>query len=896
MDERHKSEVDWHPWAATADGVIARLETSRSGLSSDEAASRLATYGPNLISGERKRSVLVRLLSQFSDILILVLLAAAAVSVFLGEYLDAGVIVAVVLANGVIGFVQEGRAESALDAVRKMTVANAAVIRDGEQRLIDAVGIVPGDVVFLAAGDRVPADLRLVEARTLKIEEAALTGESVPVEKGTNAVATDAALGDRSSMAFSGTIVAAGRGAGVVVATAMHTEIGKIGTLLATVDTLTTPLVRQMERFGRQLTAAILAVAAIGLGFAVLVRSYSLSEAFMAMVGLVVAAIPEGLPAVMTVTLAIGVQRMARRNAVIRRMPAVETLGSVSVICTDKTGTLTRNEMTVRSVVTAIGSYSVEGVGYAPEGGVLDQQGRPVARDDQSLRLLTEAAILCNDARLVQAEDGWSVAGDPMEGALVALGRKYGLDEKVAREKSPRSDEVPFDASHRTMTTFHRAPGGGTIAYVKGAPEQILELCGDQLGVAGPESLDRKDWLRVFEKFAEQGKRVLAFAFRQDETGSPNNVIRPTFLGVAGMIDPPRSDAKDAVAECQAAGIDVKMITGDHVKTASAIGGQLGLTGFLDATTGTDLDRLDPESFRTTAREASVFARTSPEHKLRIVEALQADGDIAAMTGDGVNDAPALKRADIGIAMGRKGTEAAKDAAELVLLDDNFASIVAAIREGRTVYDNIKKVIAWTLPTSFGEGLVILAAVLAGLAMPVTPVQILWINMITVVALGLTLAFEPTEPGVMSRAPRRRDEPLLSGQLLWRMAFVSICFVIGAFGVFNWALMRGHDVETARTIVVNTIVVLEIFYLFSVRYIHSTSLTLTGVLGTRAVLTGVASVVVGQLAFTYLPFMHVLFDTRPLSLLDGAMIIGVGILLLVVIEIEKTARRRLKWA
>ena len=900
-------DADQHPvgnrvpaaWAVPVDDIYSELATGPGGLGEAEAAGRLATYGPNRLPEAQPRSAWARFLGQFANVLIYVLLGSAVVAALLGEITDAAVILAVVIANAVIGFVQEGRAERALDAIRNMITPSASVIRDDRRLTVAVETLVPGDVVLLEAGDRVAADIRLVKARGLRIEEAALTGESVPVDKGVNPVAAKAVLGDRTSMAYSGTLVVAGQGAGVVVATGKATELGNISRLLGSVETMTTPLVRQMDRFARQLTTAILAVAVVGFGFAMLVRSYSLTDAFMAMVGLVVAAIPEGLPAVMTITLAIGVQRMAGRHAIVRRLPAVETLGSVSVICSDKTGTLTRNEMTVRSVGTADGVVAVTGVGYEPVGAFRREDGEPHGIAEELVGSIVRAALLCNDARLRSSDSGWVVEGDPMEGALVSLAIKAGNDEEATRRAYPRLDAIPFDSRHRFMATLHREPEGTAVVYIKGAPERILHLCHEQLGRDGLEAIDRDRWHGETHRLASDGQRILALAMKPMPAGArtlahddlEGGVV---FLGILGMIDPPRDDAIAAIAECKAAGITVKMITGDHASTASAIGRQLGLLDHDRVTTGDRLDGLDRAALREVAEQTSVFARTSPEHKLSIVEALQSGSAVVAMTGDGVNDAPALKRADVGIAMGRKGTEAAKEAAEMVLLDDNFASIVAAVREGRTVYDNLKKVIGWTLPTSGGEALVILAAILAGLALPVTPVQILWINMITVVALGLTLAFEPTEAGTMARPPRPPDEPLLSGFLVWRVIFVSVLFVVGAFSMFFWALERGLDVETARTIVVNTIVVMEIFYLFSIRYLHITSLTLQGVVGTPAVLIGVAGVFIGQLAFTYLPFMQRLFATRALSPTDGLAVVGVGVLLLLILEAEKLVRRGLR--
>ncbi len=885
----------WH--ASDADAALRALGVSAEGLSAAQAQERLQQHGPNRLPAGKRRSPLLRLLLQFHNLLIYVLLASAVVSLMLGHAVDAGVILSVVLLNAVIGFIQEGRAEQALEAIRGMIDPKASVLRDGHRSTIAAEAIVPGDIVLLEAGDRVPADLRLLRARGLRIEEAVLTGESLAVEKGTDPVAADAALGDRAAMAFSGTLVASGQGIGVAVATGIGTELGRISALIGTVETLKTPLLRQMDGFARQLTWVILGVSALAFLFAMGVRDYALDDAFMTVIGLAVAAIPEGLPAIMTITLAIGVQRMAKRNAIIRRLPAVETLGSVSVICSDKTGTLTRNEMTASALVTAGGVFEVSGSGYAPEGG-FSADGVDVAPDsDRLLAGLVQAGLLCNDALVTQRDTGWLVDGDPMEGALVTLAMKAALDPALMRRQWPRTDEIPFDAQHRFMATLHHGheQPDGRFILVKGAPERILEMCDQVRGLETDLPIDRDQWHRHADALAAKGQRVLAFAVRNaapDQQALTFDDVEGglVLLGLVGFIDPPREEAVAAVADCHRAGIRVVMITGDHAVTAREIGRQLGLAEAPTVMTGQEVEQLDDEGLRRAVGETEVFARTTPEHKLRLVKALQAEGLVVAMTGDGVNDAPALKRADVGVAMGGKGTEAAKEASEMVLVDDNFASIAAAVREGRTVYDNLMKVIGWTLPTNGGEALTILGAIAFGLALPLTPVQILWVNMVTAVALGLALAFEPTEPGTMQRPPRPADTPILGRDLVWRVCFVSVLFVIGVFGVFFWSQSRGLSLEMSRTLVVNTLVVMEIFYLFSVRYVHGTALTWQGVLGTPAVLIGVGVAVVAQLAFTYLPVLQRVFDARPVALLDGLVVIGVGVLMLFAVELEKRIR------
>ncbi|PZA10222.1 cation-transporting P-type ATPase [Rhodopseudomonas palustris] len=888
-------EQGWH--AAEVEVVLAALNSRTEGLAEQEAAERLVTFGPNALPGALPRSALLRFLLQFHNLLIYVLLGAGVLSAAIGHVTDAAVIFGVVLINAVIGFIQEGRAEKALDAIQKMIEPHAAVVRDGRRMTIAADQVVPGDIVLLEAGDRVPADLRIIRSRNLRIDEAILTGESVPADKGSAAVAADVALGDRSGLAFSGTLVTEGLGTGVVVATGASSELGRISAMIGAVEKLATPLVRQMDQFARQVTFVVLAVSVAVFAYAVLVQAYRLDDAFMIVVGLAVSAIPEGLPAVMTITLAVGLQRMARRNAIIRRLPAVETLGSVSVICSDKTGTLTRNEMTVGGIVSAHGRIAVEGAGYAPKGAFrLEGVGAIDPAADPVLERLTLAALLCNNADLRKSGEDWVVDGDPMEGALITLALKAGHDSVAARQEFMRIDELPFDARTRYMATLHSGDGGA-VAYVKGAPEVVLTMCDSVATVSGAQPLNRDLFEASVEAMAANGQRVLAIA-RRDCDGALRELLPEhvesglTLLGLVGLIDPPRPEAIDAVAECRAAGIRVKMITGDHAATARAIAQQLGLANDPVTVTGHALDDAAADEFRRTAREAVVFARTSPEHKLRLIEALQEDGSVIAMTGDGVNDAPALKRADVGVAMGRKGTEAAKQASEMVLADDNFASIAAAVREGRTVNDNLIKVIGWTLPTNGGEALTIILAIAFGLTLPVTAVQILWINMITAVALGLTLAFEPTEPNAMRRPARPANQPLLSPLLLWRIGFVSMLMVAGTFGIYAWATARGLPVETARTMAVNVLVVMEIFYLFSVRYIRGPSITWQGVVGTPAVLIGVSIVVLAQLAFTYLPPLQAVFDSRPLGFADGLVIIVIGVALLVIVEIEKRLSSR----
>ena len=869
--------------------VVDELASSFQGLSAIEAERRLHQHGPNSIPTGTRRHPVLRFLGHFNNALIYFLLAGAAAAAALGHFIDTGVILAVVLVNAVVGFLQEGKAEDALAAIRDMIAPKASVLRDGKRISVPQANLVPGDVVLIEAGDRVPADLRLLRARSLRIDEAILTGESVAATKHTDPVDANAALGDRRSLAFSGTLVATGQGTGIVYATGLQTEIGRISELLGGVEELTTPLLRQINRFGQRFTRFAFVGAAVLFVFAVTLRGYQWDEALMAVVALAVSLVPEGLPAVITITLAIGVQRMASRNAVIRRLPAVETLGATSVICSDKTGTLTRNEMTARRVVTAGDTLIVEGSGYAPGADLLFPDTDPA---DKAVLLLIRAGLLCNDARLRRVGTVGLGAGDRLVGPLVRLAIMPQLKPQPERADWARSDEIPFDAAHRFMATLHSVSPAGHVVLVKGAPEAVLAMCARQEASDGATALDAGYWSDRIAEAAAQGERVLGFAMRHMPEGTaridfPDVETGLTFLGIVGFIDPPREDAIAAIAECASAGIGVRMITGDHAATAKAIARQLGLGDDPAVLTGHDLDQLSGEDFAQAVRDTVVFARTSPEHKLRIVQALQAEGRVVAMTGDGVNDAPSLKQADVGIAMGVKGTEAAKEASEMVLMDDNFASIVAAVHEGRTVHDNIRKVVGWTLPTNGGEALTVILAILFSFAMPMTPVQILWVNLILAATLGLALAFEPSEPGVMRRAPRRPDAGLLTPFILWRVIIVSIMFAAISLGVFFWALEQGRDLETARTMVVNTLVVLEIFYLFSVRFLHMSSFTFTGVKGTTPVWIALAVVVAGQLAFTYLPIMNTIFGSRPLTLAEGALIVALGAASFVLLEFEK---------
>ncbi|WP_299877812.1 cation-transporting P-type ATPase [uncultured Cocleimonas sp.] len=886
---------NWH--SEKYETVLEYLDTTPTGLLKNEAELRLDQYGENKLPEPKTDSQIIRFMYQFHNVLIYVLLGAGLVTAILGHWIDASVIFAVVIINAAIGFVQEGKAEDALRAIRQMLSARAMVVRDGRQNTIQTDALVPGDIVLLQSGDKVPADLRLFRVKGLQIQEAALTGESVAVEKSTQTVSENSVIGDRINMAFSGTIVTHGKGSGIVVATGANTVLGNISTLVSDVTTITTPLLRQMAQFGRWLTLAILMIATLNFLIGIYWRNFALSEMFLASVSLAVAVIPEGLPAIMTITLAIGVQKMAKRNAIIRKLPAVETLGAVSVICSDKTGTLTRNEMMVRSIATPLCLFDFEGSGYDPHGEIT-VNNKTIELDNHPLfKECLRASMLCNDASLEQVNNDWVVHGDPMEGALIVAAMKAGLDSAVESKNNPRTDLIPFESEHRYMATLHHSHNDKAFIYLKGAPERVLEMCDQQRTINGDSAIDTEYWLAKIESMAARGQRVLAIAVKKVPTEhhslSYNDVENGvTMLGLFGLIDPPRMEAIEAVKTCSDAGIRVKMITGDHGATALAIARQLKLVNTDEVLTGQALELMSEDELRQKVLSIDVFARVNPEHKLKLVRLLQEQGLIVAMTGDGVNDAPALKRADVGTAMGKNGTEAAKEASEMVLVDDNFASIIHAVEEGRTIYDNLKKAILFILPTNGGEALVILAAIIFGFhELPLTPVQILWVNMITAVTLALTLAFEPSEKGVMQRPPRDPKQPLLNRYLIWRIAFVSIILMLGTFGMFLWQLDQGMNIEYARTVAVNTLVLFEIFYLFNVRYITAPILNWHGLTGNRYVLIAVGLLILLQLGFTYLPPLQSLFGTTAIDLATWLSIILVTSSVLIMVEIEKLILR-----
>jgi cation-transporting P-type ATPase F len=884
----------------SADEVVRLLDVDRDrGLDLLEVKARQERFGRNVLPATAGHGPLIRFLLQFHQPLVYILLAATVITFVLEEWVDSAVILGVVLVNAVIGFLQESKAAKALEALAKTTRTEARVLRSGEVRLVSSEELVPGDLVILQSGDKVPADLRLIQLRDLQIDESALTGESVPVEKNSASLSGQVALGDRKNLAFSSTLVTYGQGRGVVTSIGADTEVGRISNLISTADALETPLTQKIQRFSKVLLVVILLLSATA-ALVGMYRRQDTLDIFMSAVAMAVAAIPEGLPAAVTIILAIGVARMARRRAIIRKLPAVETLGSTSTICSDKTGTLTVNQMTVRRIWAGGSRYDVTGTGYGPDGELIAvSEGDARVDANEALRECLLVGLLCSDSSVFKTDGRWEIQGDPTEAAMIVAANKAGYQPKPWQAKRKRIDSIPFESLHQYMATLHEEVGSPhRLICVKGAVEVILARCRAMLDAAGNEfPLDADAVHTEFHDMASQGLRVLALAIAPvgGEIASINHadVKDLVLVGLQGMIDPPREEARRAIAACQAAGVRVKMITGDHAATAKAIAEQLGLQGernptsdALEALTARDLAELSDEKLIDAADRVAVFARVTPEQKLRLVRALQARGRVVAMTGDGVNDAPALKQADIGVAMGLGGTEVAKEAADMVLTDDNFATIEAAVEEGRGVFDNLTKFIVWTLPTNAGEGMVILAAVLMGTVLPVYPVQILWINMMTGIFLGMMLAFEPKEPDIMTRPPREPDVPLLSPVLLLRIFIVSAFMLAGAFGSFKWALSQGFTQNEARTVAVNVFVFVEVFYLFNCRSLTH-SMLYVGLFSNRWIWLGVAGMVGLQVAFTYVPFMNRLFHSGPITWDAWWRILGTGLLTFIVIEIEK---------
>jgi magnesium-transporting ATPase (P-type) len=918
MNKLYKGNNVWY--SLETNDVVKLTESDLSnGLSENEVTNRLQEFGKNLLPEKKKENKIIKFLKHFNDILIYILFAAAIVTFFLGKYVDTVVIIIVAIVNASIGFFQENKAEKALENIKKMLSLKAQVLRGGIRVEIDASDLTVGDIVFLSPGDKIPADMRLVRADNLRVEESALTGESVPTEKKVDALPESTELGDRINMAFSGTTVSAGTGMGIVVAIGENTELGKINQMMSNVEELTTPLLKQTAKFGKMISFVIVGGAALIFLFGYFFRNYETYELLLSVIGLAIAAIPEGLPAILAIILSIGVQNMAKRHSIVRTLPSVETLGSVSVICSDKTGTLTKNEMTVKTLETRDGEYFVTGTGYAPEGDIFTNCDNAECKNETSVREccpkvdfaqepvlkeLIKAFNICNEASLVQDEDGfWKINGDPTEGSLVTLFHKATINHSPVN----RISTIPFDSEYKYMATLVEK-GDHNVIYIKGAPDKLMEMAQFEKTASGTEPFLKEHWERKISAVAIRGQRTIGAAYKKVDksvTTIDHNDIHDgiVFLGLAGIIDPPREEVIEAIQKCKEAGITVKMITGDHVDTARTIAKELGIGDGSKGLQGKDLEQMTDEEMQKAVMEYDVFARTSPEHKLRLVKALQANGIICAMTGDGVNDAPALKKADIGIAMGIKGTEVTKEAAEIVLADDNFSTIVAAVEEGRRVYDNLKKTILFILPTNGAEAFLIIAAILFGTIMPLTPVQILWVNMVTSVTVSLALAFEKLEPGTMKRRPRLPKTPLLSRYFIWRILFVSV--LIGGWTLWinigleekmtEMGMALADKQALIETITLQTIVMAQMFHLFNSRSIRGSAFKQNW-FSNKAVWVVCALLFVLQGAVTYLPFMNEAFGTIPLwgeTFRYWQYPFMLGIAVFFIVEIEKAVMRRI---
>jgi Ca2+-transporting ATPase len=891
------------PWYQQDINIIFQnLKTSPQGLSSEEASKRLVQYGKNELPQKPPESVLLILFRQINNPLIYVLLGSSLLAIFMGEITDGFVVAGVVIINALIGFFQEFRSSQEIAALKEMVPDKAIVLRDNKPSTQMASSLVPGDIALLQAGDRIPADIRLFQAKGFKVLEAALTGESLPSEKAPETLKSDAELADRINMVFNGTSVASGTAKGVVVETGLRTELGKINRMLSETVKTETPLTRSIAKVAKILTLVIILVSIILFAVALL-RGYPMADAVLAAITLAVAAIPEGIPAIITIALAIGVRRMAAQRAVIRHLPAVETLGSTTVICSDKTGTITRNEMTVRHLWTPDYNIQLRGTGYGPDGS-LEKESQPIKDLPPEISELLTAGVLCNDAYLKNQNGKWVIEGDPTEGALLTSALKAGLDIDSIRDSIRRLDSIPFESEYKFMATLNDLDGTKTL-YVKGAPEVIINKCALQ-----PDQV--KTVHQTIDNFAQEGMRLLAFAKMElkphTESISFDSVGQGlTFLGLQALIDPPREEVKAAIQKCHTAGIKIKMITGDHQTTAAAIGRFLGIITDQGSLPGNQLESLSEESLAETSSKVNIFSRVAPEHKLKLVSGLQKNGEVVAMTGDGVNDAPALKKADIGVAMGITGTDVAKDAADIILTDDNFATIVSAVEEGRRVYDNLIKSLAFVLPTNVGEALILLVAVASfpiadGIPLlPMSPVQILWINLVATVSLALPLAFETKERNIMNRPPRKPNEPLLNPFVIFRTILVALIITLTGIGLFlkefsiaiDVGVMGTDALMEAQTMAVTSIVFLQIFYMLNCRSLRESIFNI-GVISNPTVFLGIGILLVLQLSYVYLPFMNQLFGSSALSLQSWVESALCGAIVLPVITIEKIIRNRWK--
>ncbi|HBL4692527.1 cation-transporting P-type ATPase [Citrobacter sedlakii] len=884
------------PYQLSVDEVLKNLRSQSSGLTQNEASARLARDGANALPEKAGKPAWLRFLTHFHDVLIYVLIAAAALTAIMGHWVDTAVILGVAVINALIGHVQENNAEKSLKGIRNMLSSAAVVIRNGQHETAPTTELVVGDIVVLRAGDRIPADLRVMEAHNLRVEEAILTGESTVVDKTAEALEGELPLGDRKNLLFSGTTLSAGAGLGVVIATGEATELGHINQMMTAIEKHRTPLLVQMDKLGKAIFSLILAMMVGLFIFSLLLRDMPMGELLLSLISLAVAAVPEGLPAIISIILSLGIQTMARKRAIIRKLPTVETLGAMSVICSDKTGTLTMNEMTVKAIITADKNYRVQGNSYEPTGEILVENDATTAemRPGSVLETYLRTIDLCNDSQLMRNEQGhWGITGGPTEGALKVLAAKANLP---AIDTELRS-KIPFDSQYKYMATHFRI-GQDERVLVTGAPDVLFKLCQQQQTATGTEAFTQAHWEAEIARYAKEGLRMVAAAWkptRADAGTLTHDCLSDglIFLGIAGMMDPPRPEAIDAIGACQQAGIRVKMITGDHPQTAMSIGGMLGIHNSAHAVTGYELEQMDDTALAEAAVTYDIFARTSPEHKLRLVKALQNKGEIVGMTGDGVNDAPALKQADVGIAMGIKGTEVTKEAADMVLTDDNFATIASAVQEGRRVYDNLKKTILFIMPTNLAQGLLIIVALLAGNLMPLTPVLILWMNMATSATLSFGLAFEAGERNIMRRPPRRPHENVMDGFAIWRVGFVGTLIAASAFMLEAWLQPRGHSPEFIRTVLLQTLVTAQWVYMLNCRVSDGFSLG-RGLLMNKGIWLVSGILLLLQLAIIYVPFLQMMFGTEALPLRYWGITLAIGVALFLIVEIEKPLTRKFR--
>ncbi|WP_420912895.1 cation-transporting P-type ATPase [Citrobacter farmeri] len=884
------------PYQLTVEEVLKNQQSQPSGLTHNEASARLARDGLNALPEKAGKPAWLRFLAHFHDVLIYVLIAAAALTAVMGHWVDTAVILGVAVINALIGHIQENNAEKSLKSIRNMLSASAVVVRNGQHETVATTDLVVGDIVVLRAGDRIPADLRVMEAHNLRVEEAILTGESTVVDKTADALKGELPLGDRKNLLFSGTTISAGAGLGVVIATGEATELGHINQMMTGIEKHRTPLLVQMDKLGKAIFSLILAMMVGLFIFSLLLRDMPMGELLLSLISLAVAAVPEGLPAIISIILSLGVQTMARKHAIIRKLPTVETLGAMSVICSDKTGTLTMNEMTVKAIITADKNYRVQGNSYEPAGEIHVEENDALAEivPGSLLENYLRTIDLCNDSQLIRDEKGhWGITGGPTEGALKVLAAKAMLPAIDCELRS----KIPFDSQYKYMATHYRI-GDDERVLVTGAPDVLFKLCQLQQTANGTEAFTQPHWEAEIARYAKEGLRMVAAAWkptRADASALTHDCLHEglIFLGIAGMMDPPRPEAIAAIDTCQQAGIRVKMITGDHPQTAMSIGGMLGIHNSRHAVTGYELEQMNEAELAEAAVTYDIFARTSPEHKLRLVKALQDKGEIVGMTGDGVNDAPALKQADVGIAMGIKGTEVTKEAADMVLTDDNFATIASAVQEGRRVYDNLKKTILFIMPTNLAQGLLIIVALLAGNLIPLTPVLILWMNMATSATLSFGLAFEAGERNIMRRPPRQSNENVMDGFAIWRVGFVGTLIAACAFMLEAWLQPRGHSPEFIRTVLLQTLVTAQWVYMLNCRVSDGFSLG-RGLLMNKGIWLVSGILLLLQLAIIYIPFLQMLFGTEALPLRYWGITFAIGIALFFIVEIEKPLTRKFR--